>query len=178
MKQQGFTLIELSIVLAITALLFILGSSSYSHIVDKFNYQRDRAAIYMLLQSTRQAAIDNLTAAILCPSIDQILCINDWTNPLMIFIDTNNNRKHEPEEQLIYQYNEFMSTEVSITYPNKQIRFNSQGMVGNYNGTLSYCFKDYILGIIISRPGRIRFARDLDGDHIPDVNYNTPITCE
>jgi hypothetical protein len=31
---------------------------------------------------------------------------------------------------------------------------------------------------VISRIGRIRFAQDLDGDHIPDINSTTPVSCE
>lgn len=176
-KQQGFTLIELLFALSLITLICISGSASYSSLIDYSRSYRDKSTLYMLIQTTRQLAIDQSATAVLCPSNNQIHCINDWANSLIIFIDNNKNKQRDPEETLITQFDNFANTQARINYPKTQIRFNSQGVANFYNGTLSYCYNDSVSGIIISRIGRIRFAQDLDGDHIPDVNHNTPVHC-
>ena len=176
-KEQGFTLIELLITLSIIILICTAGSASYSFLIDYSRSHRDRSTLYMLIQNTRQLAIDQSATAVLCPSINQVHCINDWANSLIIFIDKNKNKQRDPEEMLITQFDNLVNTQARINYPKTQIRFNSQGVANYFNGTLSYCYKDSVFGIIISRIGRVRFAQDLDGDHIPDVNYNTPVHC-
>lgn len=176
-KLQGFTLIELLVTLSLIMLIYAAGSASFSFLIDHSRSHRDRSTLYMLIQTTRQLAIDRSATAVLCPSSNQIHCINDWANSLIVFIDKNNNKRRDPEEILITKFNTLANKQARINYPKTQIRFNSQGVANYYNGTLAYCFKDSISGIVISRIGRIRFAQDLDGDHIPDVNYNTPVHC-
>lgn len=176
-KQQGFTLIELLVTLSLIMLIYAAGSASFSFLIDYSRSHRDRSTLYMLIQTTRQLAIDRSATAVLCPSKNQTHCINDWGNSLIIFIDKNKNKHRDPEEMIITKFNNFANAQANINYPKTQIRFNPQGVANYYNGTLSYCFKDSISGIVISRIGRIRFAQDLDGDHIPDVNYNTPVHC-
>ncbi len=178
MKQQGFTLIELSIVLAIVAILFSMGNPSYRFIINQSRIQTDVSKLFMMLRLTRQQAIINATTSVLCPSNDDKTCIRNWKLPLIQFHDTNNNKKRDDNERIQNRFEAFSGEDVFIKYPKTQVRFNELGMANFYNGTFGYCSGESIQGIIISRIGRIRFALDLDGDHIPDVNPNTPVSCE
>lgn len=177
MKQQGFTLIELTIVLAIITLLFSLGSSSYRFLINQSRIQSDVSNLLMMLRMTREQAIINATTSVLCPSSDDKTCIRNWKLPLIQFHDTNKNKKRDNDEMILNRFDAF-SEDALINYPKTQVRFNEHGMANFYNGTFGYCLGDTVQGIVISRIGRIRFAQDLDGDHIPDVNPNTPVSCE
>lgn len=178
MRQQGFTLIELTTTLLVIATLFSVGNSGYSAFVTQSRASKDISNLLLMLRSTRQQAISSSTTAVLCPSINSITCVRNWKLPVMQFEDTNKNKRRDQDEKILNILSPLSNDDVIIKYPKSQVRFNARGMAGYYNGTFSYCLEGFIHGIVISRIGRIRFAQDLDGDHIPDVNSNTPISCE
>jgi type IV fimbrial biogenesis protein FimT len=178
MKQQGFTLIELIIVCAIVAIVSFSLTSSYTSFIDRAHENKDISRLLLMIRTTRLYSINHASTSVLCPSTDQSNCIRNWKLPLILFIDENKNKKRDDNEPIISRFEPFSADNISINYPKTQIRFNEGGMANYYNGTLSYCLNQSATGIVISRLGRIRFALDLDGDHIPDVNHNTPIICQ
>ena len=178
MKQAGFTLIELILVLIIIMTIAVSTQSSFTHLIEKSRASSDTSRLLLILQTTRQYSINNSSTAVLCPTLDQIECMRNWNLPLMLFLDKNKNKKRDNNETIEGQFTSFLKSKALINYPKAQIRFNETGMANYYNGTLSYCLDQSIVGIIISRLGRIRFAQDLNGDHIPDVNSSTSVSCE
>jgi type IV fimbrial biogenesis protein FimT len=177
MKQQGFTLVELIVVCAIIAILASSISSSFGFLIEQVRVQKDVSRLLLMIQTTRQYSINHATTTVLCPTNDNINCVRNWKLPLILFLDNNRNKKRDEDEAIIISFDAFSDDDIFISYPKSQIRFNDSGMAGFYNGTLRYCLNQSIKGIVISRTGRIRFAQDLNGDHIPDVNRNTPISC-
>ena len=178
MKQQGFTLIELTLVLAIVSILFSLGSLSYRFLINQSRAQSDTSKLLMMLRTTRQHAIINTATTVLCPSKDDKTCIRDWKLPLILFIDSNKNKKRDSDESIQKRFEAFKGGDVFIKYPKTQVRFNEYGMTNFYNGTFGYCLEHTVKGIIISRMGRIRFAQDLNDDQIPDIDLDTPVSCK
>jgi len=178
MKQQGVTLIELITVCAISSFIAFSGSNSYSFLKNRLQIDADKSRLLSMVRMARHQSINSSSTMALCPSEDTKTCIRNWKLPIILFNDINKNKKRDDNEPIIQQFSPFDNKDISINYPKSQIRFNSQGMANYYNGTLSYCFNDSIEAIVISRIGRIRFAQDLDGDHIPDVNLRTPVSCE
>lgn len=176
-KQIGFTLIELLCVTSIIIIISLTAHPSLIGIIEQSKANTDISRLLLLIQTTRLNSINHSVTTVLCPNEDQINCIRNWKLPLMIFNDENKNKKRDASEQILHQFKGFTEEGVHINYPKSQIRFNEAGMANFYNGTMSYCLNQYIEGIVISRVGRIRFAQDLDGDHIPDVNLNNPVTC-
>lgn len=177
MKQQGFSLIELIIICALAGMLSISFSHGYTSFIEQARKQKDVARLLLMIQSTRLYSINHSSTIVLCPTKDQSRCIRNWKLPIIQFSDDNRNKKRDDNEAILNRFAALSADDISIDYPKSQIRFNENGMANFYNGTLRYCLNQQIAGIVISRIGRIRFAQDLDGDHIPDVNSNTPITC-
>lgn len=177
MKQQGFTLIELTIVCFIIIIASTAVIDNASRFIERTRARTDVLQLFIMVQTTREQAVNETTTSVLCPSKDQKNCINNWKLPIILFHDDNNNRKRDSYEQIINKFPPFIGENIKISYPKTQIRFNENGMANFYNGTLSYCLNSNIKGIIISRVGRIRFAQDLNGDHVPDVDLNTPVSC-
>ncbi len=178
MKQQGFTLIEILIACAIVAIIAAASTSSFSLMIEQSRKNKDISRLLLIIRSTRQNSVNSSTTTVLCPTLDKKNCQRNWKLPLIVFSDLNKNKKRDDNEAILNQYPSFSEADIRIKYPKSQIRFNEKGMANYYNGTLAYCLNDATAGIIISRIGRIRFAQDLDGDHIPDVNSSTSVSCE
>jgi type IV fimbrial biogenesis protein FimT len=177
MKQHGFTLIELTIVLTIVSLIFSFANPSYRFIINQLRAKSDINNLLTMLRTTREYAIINAATTVLCPTNDERICVRNWKLPTIQFIDRNNNKQRDPDESIQKRFKALGEDDVFIKYPKTQVRFNKSGMASFYNGTFGYCLGDTIKGIIISRIGRIRFAQDLNGDNIPDINLNTVVAC-
>ena len=178
MKQQGFTLLELMAVCLIMSLMAFIGSSGYGFMITQSNINNDKMRLLSMVQMTRQLSITNSAVTVLCPTEDNTNCVRDWNLPFIQFHDLNKNNKRDPDEAITQRFEPFDREDTVLNFPKTQIRFNEEGFANYYNGTLSYCSGDVIAGLIISRIGRIRYAQDINGDHIPDVNSSTPVTCK
>tara|TARA_B110000196_G_scaffold227409_1_gene196154 strand:- start:1692 stop:2282 length:591 start_codon:yes stop_codon:yes gene_type:complete len=177
-QLQGFTLIELTITTIIIFLIINLGASNFDSMLERSKAQNGLSILRQQVNAARQYAISNSNFAVLCPSLNQKDCINNWKASKILFLDTNNNKKRDNNEVILRQFEAIIDKEVLIKYPKTQIRFNQQGIANFYNGTLSYCLNDIVKGLVISRLGRIRLAQDLNGDNIPDININSPVKCK
>lgn len=177
MKQSGFTLIELTSVTVIILIILSINIGDFRDLLHHSQSNSDMSELLLQVRTTRQYAITYSQHAVLCPSHNQQDCVNDWKAPRMVFLDSNNNKKRDLNEAIKHRSNAILDSNTLIKYPKTQIRFNNQGIANYYNGTLAYCSKYVVHGLVISRLGRIRIARDLDGDHNPDVNSRTAVKC-
>jgi type IV fimbrial biogenesis protein FimT len=157
-KKDGFTLIELIVT---TAIAVTIGGVTSSGITST-KYWLEPKRLFSAIQETRTLSITHNEHAVLCPSEDGFICLKDWQLPLMIFIDLNNNKKRDLNERIIHTITPYTNLERTIEYPRTQIRFNGQGQINGYTGTLKYCSKSTSKGIVLSRVGRIRYIQHLD----------------
>jgi prepilin-type N-terminal cleavage/methylation domain-containing protein len=178
MKQQGFTLTELITTTVIILLTSIIGVGEFNSLLQETKAKSGFLSLLQQANSTRQLAINNSQPAVLCPSNNQKDCVNDWKAPKMIFLDSNNNRKRDNNENIKNLFSAVLDQDIQIKYPKTQIRFDEQGIANFYNGTLAYCMNNIIKGLVISRPGRIRIAQDLNGDGTPDISPSKPVSCD
>ncbi len=162
-NQSGFTLINLLITLSISSLLI---SSGIPAITQTYYQQRANISyneLFTLIQFTRIQAVNYHSQAILCPTLDNINCINDWNQQLMIFIDKNNDEIKNKDEELL-RVRTRLNTGEKIRWnasgSKRYLRFKSDGSTGNQNGRLSYCLTKaktlYAKQIIMYRSGRAR----------------------
>lgn len=156
-KNLGFTLIELITVTAITSVLASVASSG----ITSTKYWLEPNRLFSAIQETRSLSITHNEYAVLCPTEDGFECIKNWQLPLIMFIDYNNNKKRDPNERLFQTITPYSNIERTIEYPRTQIRFNSQGQINGYTGTLKYCSEYNSKGIVLSRVGRIRVIQEL-----------------
>jgi type IV fimbrial biogenesis protein FimT len=174
MKQQGFTLIE---ILVVSAIIMAIGQVSINRISNA-KYWIEPKKLFSVIQEIRTIAIINNQHTVLCPSHDSFQCIKNWQLPLIVFIDVNNNKKRDVNENIIQTITPSTGIERTIEYPRSQIRFNGQGQINGYTGTLKYCSKYNTKGIVLSRVGRIRYILSLDTDKLDSKSAkNNAIIC-
>ena len=164
MKQQGFTLIELMIVMS---LVFTIGHFA-TETLNSTKHWLEPKRLFSAIQAVRNLAVSNRQFAVLCPSPDSYNCTTDWQLPLIMFIDLNDNKLRDINEQIIQTITPYNGVDRSITYPRTQIRFNPEGEINGYTGTLRYCSNFNSKGIVLSRVGRIRYLLEVEENDICD----------
>lgn len=166
-RASGFTLLNLLIALAVSS---VLATSGIPAIFDSYYYYRANTSyneLFTLIQFTRLQAVNNHSPTLLCPTIDNINCTNDWNQTLMIFVDSNDDKIKDASEELVR-----ITTKLNIDETIKwnawggktYLGFKADGSTSNQNGRLSYCLtkgkKLHAHQIVISKTGRARRGRD------------------
>jgi type IV fimbrial biogenesis protein FimT len=164
---SGFTLLNLLLALTVSS---VLATSGIPTIFDSYYYYRANThynELFTLIQFTRLQAVNYHSPTLLCPTIDNINCINDWSQTLMIFVDFNDDKIKNASEELLR-----ITTKLNIdetikwnAYGSKTyLGFKADGSTSDQNGRLSYCLtqgqKLHVHQIVISKTGRARRGSD------------------
>jgi type IV fimbrial biogenesis protein FimT len=163
----GFTLVNLLIALSISV---ILASSGIPAILQTVYYIRASASydeLFTLIQFTRLQAVNYHSQVLLCPTIDRINCIDDWSQTLMVFVDVDDDEIKDELEELLRITTKLQNDEAikwNASGSTRYLRFKADGSTGNQNGRLSYCLlkadKLYAKQIIMTMVGRARHGSE------------------
>ena len=178
--QQGLTLVELMVTLAIAGILFTVGAPAVSSMMHRYQAASEIQAIQMAIQLTRsQAILSGKTT--LCPLVNNV-CKREWNLELTAFFDPNGNKKLDSNESVITRVAAVDPSKVLRLYPKRAFQFDSRGFAGFNNGSFSYCRvagEDHKTGaaFIISRLGRIRGGLDSNEDGLPETANGKNVIC-
>jgi type IV fimbrial biogenesis protein FimT len=164
-RCDGYTLVEMAVTAATVALLAVVGIPSMAALVE---HQRATAAMNSLsthMALARLAAVSHRRPAILCPSSSGTACDagSDWSGGWMLLLDSNNNRKPDPGDQLLRV--ELAPTSRSLTVHSTSgrplLRYLPDGRSAGSNLTIAVCSpKGALLGsVIVNNAGRPRTSR-------------------
>jgi len=174
-RQNGFTLLELIITLAVIAILSVTLSSVSASFISSNKVSAAVNKIASDMSYARTEAISRNQNVELCKTLDGITCsrTNQWEKGWMIFVDENRNRRREANEERL-KHQPAVGT-VNITYrgtgSSHYIRFRSDGATG-VNGTFAFCadsIGDNKKALILFRTGRLRLSKTRSGGR--------PISC-
>ena len=180
--MRGFTLIELIVTTAIMAIILSAGVPGFKSMMDNHKARISLSTLRQTLQKTRTIALKTAQPALLCP-LENKRCINDWSGPLSIFNDLNNNFSLDNDERLHIQ----VSNGVNYGYWQKKkanqsyIKFSSLGHAYGSATTFLYCpnsKNDKVAKqLVINFQGRIRTNNYLNSNGTPFANVD-PLSCE
>jgi type IV fimbrial biogenesis protein FimT len=158
MKMEGFSLIELIVVIAIVAILATFSMPFTGKVIGQYRSKSEQRTLLNLIIFARETAMADGQTVTLCPSSDKIHCSQDWNLPLIVFFDTNASGIAEDADKLL-RVTEPVSygTLTFAVFPiGNFLQFTEDGFSLNQNGTFQYCAKDQSWQIIINRIGRMR----------------------
>ena len=88
-KDQGFTLVELIITIAIAAILLSIVVPSFANLIESSKTRATRDALVSSIYSAKEKAQSEGFFVYLCPTIDGSTCTNatDWGNHWLVYED-------------------------------------------------------------------------------------------
>ncbi len=175
-KVKGFTLSELLCTLSIISILSATALPAFTTLIKILRSDTVYRQLFAVIQFTRAQAAVLSNNVILCPSKDGIKCGKDWQSPIIVFIDDNDDKTKDPEEELLRQFT-LLKTGEKIHWRNfgnrRYIRYIADGSTEFQSGNLAICFDQTIPNltkkIIIFKSGRARKARQ---EEIEDSDCN------
>lgn len=184
-KVFGITIVELLVALAIAAVLLGVAAPSMSAFVKR---QRATAALNQIIgavQFTRNAAVTHRATTTLCPGAGGTCGRrNDWHLGATAFADRNRDGQRSADEPVLREFPRFEAGERLYwrSFRNRSyLQITSRGLTNWQNGHFLYCPPDgdaqFARSIIINAQGRVRPARDLDGDGIAEDARGRDLVC-
>lgn len=172
MKQSGATLLELMVVLAISAILLGIGIPSFAAFTSNSRLASATNELVSSLHLARSEAIKRNSRVVLCSSATGTSCAasGGWHQGWLVFHDVNNNAALDSGEAVILSRQAF-SAGFRLTgnrWVSSYISYGPSGATTTISGvlqvgTLTLCNESDASGtarqIIISRTGRPRTAK-------------------
>lgn len=158
-RPRGVSLIELTITLAIMAMLVITALPSYVNLVQ--NQERVKLINQMMgaLHYARSKAVNEQRIVTVCSGINQCNSKRTWKTQLLVFADP------EAKGQLLSEHTAGLKSEIHQDYAwywksfrrQPHLQYNADGTTRALNGTLLLCHGERpVHSIVISFSGRAR----------------------
>lgn len=169
--DNGITLIELVITLAVLAICISIAMPSMRVLIERHHAYAATSSLISHMAQTRMAAITHRQPAVMCPSMDGTSCTSDrdWSRGWMLFLDPDGNRMHSPGETIIRADLNPTSRHLTISSSTGRtsLRYLPDGRATGTNLTISICnFHNELLGsVVVNNAGRPRST---------SPNSNTP----
>ncbi|MCU7959828.1 MAG: GspH/FimT family pseudopilin [gamma proteobacterium symbiont of Bathyaustriella thionipta] len=164
-RQQGFSLLELLISMAIFVILMSMVMPAMSAMVAQNKMSARVNGFVSKFHMARSNAISSGINTVVCPSLDQSSCENsfDWSEGLIIFADSNNNRQRDVDEPLIHVWSA-QQDDIRIVSSSgrRKTIYHADGRTPGTNLTIKFCPRsedDEARAIVISNNGRLRLDR-------------------
>jgi type IV fimbrial biogenesis protein FimT len=165
--RRGFTLTELMVVLAIAAVLLGLAVPSFWQLIERQRLRTTANDLFDAIDLTRSQAITRGRRVTMAPADP---AGDDWSRGWVVFVDKNDNRRPDPEEEVIFEQGPVASG-ISIRYgfsasPGPAyIAYNGAGRSCSANnslaahwGSLSVLLGEQARHIKINMLGRVRIC--------------------
>lgn len=183
-QHDGFTLIELMIVLVITAVMIGVAIPGFRDILNRTRAVGAMMELHALINLARQTAITRSREITLCGVDEALKCIEPWEgNPTLVFEDLNRNRKLDDGEFNAAHSDLTRSGHIRwrASGGRDYLRYKPSGRVSEI-GTFRYCAVNTdpksVRGIVVSMTGRPRAATDRNGDGVVEDGSGRPLRCE
>jgi len=182
-REHGLTLVELLTAVAVMAVTVSVAVPAFERQARLAAAQVEVQKLLSVLVRARGEAVKRNRVVTLCGSGDGVSCGGDWNRGWLLFVDDDCNGRREPGEHLLAEgaAGHGYRLRLAAFGSAKRLKFNPVGLVVGQNGTFRLCPADgdvrYARAVVISRSGRMRVTRDLDGDGVPEGAGGKTLSC-
>lgn len=156
-RNQGFTLIEMTITLSILVLLISIAVPAVSELIEKNRHQALREALWTALQSARATAVIRRETIDVCGSKSGTSCSSDWTGGWLV--------RSVSKGRILSATQLPANSELRWKGLGHSVRFLSNGATPMSNGTFYQCNKQRsVWQLKLSRQGRLRLATESENN--------------
>ncbi|WP_181135941.1 GspH/FimT family pseudopilin [Psychrosphaera saromensis] len=160
-EQQGFTLIEMMLVVALIATLSMVVSPSLSAFFQRNKLTSEVNQFSSHLQLAKSIAASQFTYVMTCPTQDRINCTGNWQDEIITFTDQNNNGFVDSTDKILSSYK--VSLPVKVYANRDEVRFAPINTTMTTTATIALCINEQVKqALVISNVGRIRLELDKD----------------
>jgi len=181
--QQGVTLIELMVVLAITSIVVGLAAPSLNELLIQNRVSAQISILGRAITLARTTAIFSNTVITLCRSKNHQNCNGKWRDGIILFSDKNKDHQVTNGDEVLATVNAFPTGDKIFwrAFQNRQyLQMNPRGFTRYQNGTFTYCPKEglrFARAIILNATGRIRYSEDKDNDGVDEGANGKAVKC-
>ncbi len=181
-NTKGFTLVELMLTLVITTILVTLSLPSLNTLITSFERHGAVHDLLGLFALARKHAVMNGTLVTVCPLDAQKKCGTNWNGEIHAFSDPENTRSASSEQAILQTISPQGNGKFTVRSLHKSFfQFHPTGFTYSDLGNITWCPDSgdptQAAQIIVSRGGRVRIARDRNGDGIPEDANGQPVRC-
>lgn len=180
--QQGLSMLELMIVLALTAIILTTAGPAWNGLVESTSRRTLIAELITGFNLARNTAVQEQLITTICPLDSDDHCSHDWSGPITIFRDAKKARRLENAKQIIRIIDPADRGKLVVRSASRPyFGFRNNGMANSAIGNLTWCPNDKnpkeAVQLRINMGGRLQTARDQDGDGIVEDSSGDPISC-
>lgn len=183
-SMEGLSLIELLCALVIITVLTTAALPAWQPVLRQQEGKRVMQGLIAMLNNARTAAVQENLDVTVCPAAPGSLqCGGPWHRGAIAFIDPSGTR-NASSATLIHrlQWPENGGELHWRAFGNRQyLVINSRGHIRHQSGNFTWCPPDadpqLARQLVINAAGRIRVARDRDGDGIREGSQGKALTC-
>jgi type IV fimbrial biogenesis protein FimT len=168
-RRNGFTLLEMLVVIAVAAILVTLSLPSWHHFVERTQVTTQINELLGQIRYARSEAVRRGKRVVICKSKNQTQCTDgdeDWDRGWIVFVDADGNSTLKVDkEDILLQHRR--SRESTILRANRG-NFSLKPIGTATSGTWTLCPKHdgvQARAIIINGVGRARVSNRDSGNH-------------